>query len=165
MLQTRHRPDKENQVHRLPKTPGQVKSIIHKTPFHDESQNVLRTGKKSVNFDGYKFNAFQTPGKTSPWLRVLMVAPRRVLGGKDLNTRQTSFHAPPSHCAKYFSTAHGKAWSPPFTRSTHRRHSRKSSLGLRTSPVKNIDIQDDVDVDVEDIEYMPPTPEGFPLPE
>lgn len=75
MLQPRHRPDKENQVHRLPKTPGPGKSIISKnplkTPFHDENhtQKFHQTGKKSVVFgqsanqpDPSKLNVFQTPG-------------------------------------------------------------------------------------------------------
>ena len=71
MLQPRHRPDKENQVHRLPKTPGTVKSIISKnplkTPFYDEDHAHARTTiKKSVAFgqslDTSKFDAFQTPG-------------------------------------------------------------------------------------------------------
>lgn len=73
MLLPRHRPDKENQVHRLPKTPGPAKSIIHKvppkTPFNDENYLLPRTGKKSVvfgqsttNLDHSKFDAFQTPG-------------------------------------------------------------------------------------------------------
>jgi hypothetical protein len=88
-----------------------------------------------------------------------MVAPRRILGGKDLNTRQTPFHAPPS-TIKPFNNAEGAdAWSPPFTRPTHRRHSRKSSLGLRISPVKDVPV---MDIDVADIEYMPPTAQGTP---
>jgi len=73
LLQSRHRPDKENQVHRPPKTPGPAKSIIHKvppkTPFNDENHVAPRTGKKSVAFgqsntklDTSKFDAFQTPG-------------------------------------------------------------------------------------------------------
>jgi hypothetical protein len=77
MLQTRHRPDKENEVQRLPKTPGPGKSIISKnnfkTPFQDEnhsSQPLARTtAKKSVAFgqsasqsDASKFDVFQTPG-------------------------------------------------------------------------------------------------------
>jgi hypothetical protein len=75
MLQPRHRSDKENQVHRLPKTPGPGKSIISKnplkTPFHDEnhSQKFHQTAKKSVVFgqstnqpDPTKLNVFQTPG-------------------------------------------------------------------------------------------------------
>jgi hypothetical protein len=48
MLQTRHRPDKENVVHRPPKTHGPVKSIISnknpvKTPFHDKNQGFSNT--------------------------------------------------------------------------------------------------------------------------
>ena len=72
MLQSRHRPDKENQVHRLPKTPGPGKSIISaktpfKTPFHDENQTqkARTTVKKSVAFgesDISKVDVFQTPG-------------------------------------------------------------------------------------------------------
>jgi hypothetical protein len=75
MLQPRHRPDKENQVHRLPKTPGPGKSIISKnplkTPFHDENhtQKFHQTAKKAVVFgqstnqpDPTKLNVFQTPG-------------------------------------------------------------------------------------------------------
>lgn len=71
MLQTRHRADKENQVHRPPKTPGPGKSIIsHKTPFHDENhtQHVRTAVKKSVAFGGSanedtsKVDMFQTPG-------------------------------------------------------------------------------------------------------
>lgn len=67
MLQTRHRPDKENQVHRPPKTPGPGKSIIAKTPFHDENHtNVIRTVKKSVVFgQPDKNDVFQTPGMSS----------------------------------------------------------------------------------------------------
>jgi hypothetical protein len=66
MLQTRHRPDKENQVHRPPKTPGPGKSIIAKTPFHDENHtNVIRTVKKSVAFgQPDKNDVFQTPGNS-----------------------------------------------------------------------------------------------------
>jgi len=64
MLQTRHRADKENQVHRPPKTPGAGKSIIAKTPFHDEN-NVVRTVKKSVVFgQPDRHDVFQTPGKS-----------------------------------------------------------------------------------------------------
>ena len=89
------------------------------------------------------------------------VAPRRILSGKDLNTRQTPFHAPPS-TIKPFNNAQGAdAWSPPFTRPTHRRHSRKSSLGISISPVKDVPVKD---VDVEDIEYMPPTAQGTLFP-
>jgi hypothetical protein len=75
MLQPRHRPDKENQIHRLPKTPGPGKSIISKnplkTPFHDENhtQKFHQTGKKAVIFgqsasrpDPSKLDVFQTPG-------------------------------------------------------------------------------------------------------
>jgi len=82
MLHSRHRPDKENQVLRPPKTPGPGKSIISKnppkTPFHDENhaQTTFRhtTVKKSVAFgqsvDTSKFDAFQTPGASS-WVFVL----------------------------------------------------------------------------------------------
>jgi hypothetical protein len=73
MLQTRHRPDKENVVARPQKTPGPVKSIISgknpaKTPFHDKNQALTNTFKESVAFgdsqhsDLSKFDAFQTPG-------------------------------------------------------------------------------------------------------
>jgi hypothetical protein len=70
MLQTRHRPDKENQVHRPPKTPGPAKSTISrnplKTPFHDDNHaqpHARTTVKKSVAFgQPPKFDAFQTPG-------------------------------------------------------------------------------------------------------
>src|SRR5271169_479954 len=74
MLQPRHRPDKENQIHRLPKTPGPSKSIVSKnplkTPFHEENHTSQLHGrtttKKSVAFgqsvDTSKFDAFQTPG-------------------------------------------------------------------------------------------------------
>jgi hypothetical protein len=70
MLQPRHRPDKENQVHRPPKTPGLGKSVNSKnplkTPFNDGNHNAIRTTvKKSVAFgqlDTSKFDAFQTPG-------------------------------------------------------------------------------------------------------
>ena len=78
MLQARHRPDKENQIQRLPKTPGPGKPIISKplpkTPFHDENwptHSFARTTvKKSVAFDQpqlqrddiSKFDVFQTPG-------------------------------------------------------------------------------------------------------
>lgn len=78
-----------------------------------------------------------------------------------MNTRQTPFHAPPS-TIKPFNNAQGAdAWSPPFTRPTHRRHSRKSSIGLRISPVKDVPVKDPDNV--EEIEYMPPTAEGTDL--
>jgi hypothetical protein len=87
------------------------------------------------------------------------LAPRRILGGKDLNTRQTPFHAPPSTIKPFNNGQGGDAWSPPFTKPTHRRHSRKSSLGLRISPVKDVS---SVGVDdAADIEYMPPAPKGY----
>ena len=77
MLQTRHRADKENQVHRPPKTPAPGKSIIAKTPFHDENNNVTRTAKKSVVFgQADKHDVFQTPGR--PPLLVSLVF---VVGG------------------------------------------------------------------------------------
>jgi hypothetical protein len=171
MLQPRHRPDKENQIHRPPKTPGPTKSIIHKvppkTPFNDENHVAPRTAKKSVvfgqssttNLDTSKFDAFQTPG--SHLLFLTKLAPRRVLGGKDLNTRQTPFQAPPSTIKPLHNTHGTDAWSPPFTRPTHRRTSRKASLGLRISPVKDdIPIQD---VDVPEVEYMPPTSDGISI--
>src|SRR5579859_8015030 len=132
MLQARHRPDKENQVHRPPKTPGPGKSVLAKnplkTPFHDENSHPLRTTtKKVVGFgqpatqaDSSKLNAFQTPGTIRSW-QLLIVAPRRILGGKDLNTRQTPFHAPPSTIKPFNGLQGGDAWSPPFTRPTHRR--------------------------------------------
>ena len=69
----------------------------------------------------------------------------------------TPFYAPPS-TVKPFNDTYGEAWSPPFTRPSHRRHSRKSSIGLKASPVKHVEIKDDVEIP--DIEYMPPTPEG-----
>jgi hypothetical protein len=173
MLQTRHRPDKENVVARPPKTPGPVKSIISgknpaKTPFHDKNQAFTNTLKKSVAFgdpqqsDLSKFDAFQTPG-TGPYRttdagsNLTRLAPRRILGGKDLNTRQTPFHAPPS-TIKPFNNAEGvEAWSPPFTKRTQRRSSRKSSMGIRISPVKDTAAKD---IDFGDIEYMPPTAVG-----
>jgi hypothetical protein len=86
-----------------------------------------------------------------------MIAPRRILGGKDLNTRQTPFHAPPS-TIKPFNNQGGDAWSPPFTKPTHRRHSRRASIGVRISPVKDVPLKD---VDVAEIEYMPPAMEGM----
>lgn len=92
-------------------------------------------------------------------MRLLMTAPRRILGGKDLNTRHTPFHAPPS-TIKPFKDQGADTWSPPFTRPTHRRHSRKSSIGVRISPVKGIQELVVRDVDVPDIEYMPPTTKG-----
>ena len=171
MLQPRHRPDKENQVLRHPKTPGPGKSIISKnplkTPFHDDAQTTSRhtTVKKSVAFgqsvDTSKFDAFQTPGASLVGFCADDVAPRRILGGKDLNTRQTPFHAPPSTIKPFNNTQGADAWSPPFTKPTHRRHSRKSSLGIRISPVENVPVND---FDIEDIEYMPPTAQGTSLP-
>ena len=72
MLQTRHRPDKENQVFWAPKTPAVGKSTSSKnplkTPFKDENllgHNGNRTVKKVGGFDQQdpsKFNSFQTPG-------------------------------------------------------------------------------------------------------
>jgi hypothetical protein len=174
MLQTRHRPDKENVVHRPPKTPGPVKSIVSgknpvKTPFHDKNQAFNNTFKKSVAFgdpqqqsDLSKFDAFQTPGTLSyrpmdPGSNLTRLAPRRILGGKDLNTGQTPFHAPPS-TIKPFNNAQGvEAWSPPFTKTRQRRSSRKSSMGIRISPVKDMAVED---IDLGDIEYMPPTAVG-----
>jgi hypothetical protein len=88
---------------------------------------------------------------------LICTAPRRILGGKDLNTHQTPFRAPPP-TIKPFDTHEPDAWSPPFTRPTHRRHSRKSSLGIRISPVKVVPAPD---VEVEDVEYMPPTAVGI----
>lgn len=172
MLQTRHRPDKENQVQRLPKTPGPGKAAISKsllkTPFHDENHaahNIARTtAKKSVAFgrspthtNNAKFDAFQTPGIAICALFVDYIAPRRILGGKDLNTLQIPFRDPPP-TIKPFDTHEPDAWSPPFTRPTHRRHSRKSSIGIKLSPVKVVPAPG---VEVDDIEYMPPTAVGF----
>lgn len=88
---------------------------------------------------------------------MVMVAPRRILGGKDLNTRQTPFQSAKPQ-------GQGDAWSPPFTRPTHRRTSRRQSIGVRISPVKDVQVAQDIPIDVEDIEYMPPTAPGlFPL--
>jgi hypothetical protein len=173
MLQPRHRPDKENQVLRLPKTPGPGKSIISKnplkTPLNDEnySETTFRrtTVKKSVAFgqsvDTSTFDAFQTPGGPLTGFHADDVAPRRILGGKDLNTRQTPFHAPLPTIKPLNNAQGADAWSPPFTRPTHRRHSRKSSLGIRASPVKDVPV---MEVDTEDIEYMPPTVQGTLFP-
>jgi len=88
---------------------------------------------------------------------VVTVAPRRILGGKDLNTQQTPFQSAKPQGQE-------DAWSPPFTRPTHRRTSRRQSIGVRISPVKDVPVVQAVSVDVEDIEYMPPTAPGpFPL--
>ena len=75
-----------------------------------------------------------------------------------MNTRQTPFHAPPSMIKTFNNVQGTDAWSPPFTRPIHRRHSRKSSLGVRISPVKDdLSVEN---VDMEEIEYMPPTAQG-----
>jgi len=157
MLQTRHRADKENQVHRPPKTPAPGKSIIAKTPFHDEN-NVVRTVKKSVVFgQPDRHDVFQTPGKSCLLCGgILIVAPRRILGGKDLNTRQTPFQS----VKPMQGQQGGDVWSPPFTRPTHRRTSRRQSTGVRVSPVKSFPDVQTVSAEVEDIEYMPPTAPG-----
>src|SRR5271156_4682973 len=150
-IQSRHRPDKENLVL---KTPGPQKSfthsnkptIPHKTPCHDENHShAPRTIKKSVAFG--QTDAFQTP------------APRRVLAGKDLNTRHTPFHAPPSTIKPFKDTHAADPFSPPFNKpTTHRRTSRKASIG-RASPVKGT--AEMAKAEVQDIEYMPPSAQGI----
>jgi len=86
-----------------------------------------------------------------------MVAPRRILGGKDLNTRQTPFQS----VKPMQGQQGGDVWSPPFTRPTHRRTSRRQSTGVRVSPAKGVPDVQTVSAEVEDIEYMPPTAPGI----
>jgi len=150
-VQPRHRPDKENLVL---KTPGPQKSFtsthkpVHKTPFHDENHtHAPRTAKKSVAFG--QRDAFQTP------------APRRILAGKDTNTKHTPFYAPPSTIKPFKDTHAVDPFSPPFSKPTiQRRISRRTSTG-RASPVR--DNGEVVEAEIEDIEYMPPTAKGILL--
>ena len=89
-------------------------------------------------------------------LQDLCVAPRRILGGKDLNSRHTPFQPPPSTAKQFKNAQGGDAWSPPFSRPTYRRQSRRSSIGIRSSPVEAVVVKDFE----EEIEYMPPGPAG-----
>ena len=97
---------------------------------------------------------------------MVIVAPRRILGGKDLNTRQTPFQSvkPMQGHAAAGGGGGGDVWSPPFTKPTHRRTSRRQSVGVRISPVKDVPAVQTVSADVEDIEYMPPTAAGSSTP-
>jgi hypothetical protein len=76
-----------------------------------------------------------------------------------LNTqpRQTP-RVPPSTIRAFHQDT--DVWSPPITKSVYRRHSRSSGIGLK-SPVKSESVKL-LDLEPEEIEYMPPTVDGMP---